>query len=53
LRLLAQGCSNQAIADELVIAVSTVKKHINNIFGKLGVANRTQAINRARELDIL
>jgi LuxR family maltose regulon positive regulatory protein len=53
LSLLAQGCSNQAIADELVIAVSTVKKHVNNIFGKLGVANRTQAINRARELDLL
>jgi LuxR family maltose regulon positive regulatory protein len=53
LRLLAQGCSNQAIADELVIAVSTVKKHINNIFGKLGVANRTQAINRARDLGLL
>jgi LuxR family maltose regulon positive regulatory protein len=53
LRLLAQGCSNQAIADELVIAVSTVKKHVNNIFGKLGVANRTQAINRARDLGLL
>ncbi|MAS33655.1 MAG: helix-turn-helix transcriptional regulator [Anaerolineaceae bacterium] len=53
LDLLANGQSNQAIADELVIAVSTVKKHVNNIFGKLGVANRTQAVNRARDLTIL
>lgn len=53
LGLLASGHTNQAVADDLVIAVSTVKKHVNNIFGKLGVANRTQAINRARELDIL
>lgn len=53
LRLLATGHTNQAVADDLVIAVSTVKKHVNNIFGKLGVANRTQAISRARDLDIL
>ncbi|MEZ4678653.1 MAG: LuxR C-terminal-related transcriptional regulator [Caldilineaceae bacterium] len=53
LRLLARGHTNQAVADELVIAVSTVKKHVNNIFGKLGVRSRTQAVNRARELDLL
>jgi len=53
LGLLAIGHTNQAVADELVIAVSTVKKHVNNIFGKLGVGNRTQAINRARELGLL
>ncbi|KAA3662488.1 MAG: helix-turn-helix transcriptional regulator [Chloroflexi bacterium] len=53
LGLLVNGLSNQAIADELVIAISTVKKHVNNIFGKLGVASRTQAVNRARDLNIL
>ena len=53
LRLIANGQSNQAIADTLVIAVSTVKRHINNIFGKLAVQSRTQALVRARELQLL
>ncbi|MEQ8673427.1 MAG: LuxR C-terminal-related transcriptional regulator [Aggregatilineales bacterium] len=53
LNLMANGQTNQAIADELFIALSTVKKHINNIYGKLNVPNRTQAINRARDLGIL
>ena len=53
LRLLAIGHTNQAVADELIIAVSTVKKHVNNIFGKLGVGSRTQAVSRARELDLM
>ena len=53
LGLLATGHTNQAVADELVIAVSTVKKHVNNIFGKLGVGRRTQAISRARDLGLL
>lgn len=53
LRLIAAGHTNQAIADELVIALSTVKKHINSIYGKLGVSNRTQALNRARAIGIL
>jgi LuxR family maltose regulon positive regulatory protein len=35
------------------VAVSTVKKHINNIYGKLGVGSRTQAVARARELELL
>lgn len=48
-----QGLSNQAIADELLIELSTVKKHVTNILGKLGVSNRTQAINRACELNII
>jgi len=48
LRLIADGHSNQAIADTLIIAVSTVKRHINNIYGKLAVQSRTQAIVRAR-----
>jgi len=53
LELMAQGHTNKAIADELVIAVSTVKKHVNNIFGKLTVSSRTQAVTRARDLNIL
>ncbi|MCB0122116.1 MAG: tetratricopeptide repeat protein, partial [Caldilineaceae bacterium] len=53
LRLLAIGHTNQAVADELIIALSTVKKHVNNIFGKLGVGRRTQAVSRARELGLL
>jgi LuxR family transcriptional regulator, maltose regulon positive regulatory protein len=53
LRLIAEGHSNQAIADTLVIAVSTVKRHINNLFGKLTVQSRTQALLRARALQLL
>jgi LuxR family maltose regulon positive regulatory protein len=53
LDLIAAGCSNQAIADTLVIALSTVKKHINNIYGKLDVQSRTQALVRAREINLL
>lgn len=53
LRLVADGHSNQEIANTLVIAVSTVKSHINNIFSKLGVATRTQAIARARRLNLI
>ncbi len=53
MQLIAAGRSNQEIADTLVIAVSTVKKHINNIFGKLAVRSRTQALARARELNLL
>jgi LuxR family maltose regulon positive regulatory protein len=53
LRLIAAGYSNREIADELYIGLSTVKTHINNIYGKLGVSRRTRAIVRARELRIL
>jgi ATP/maltotriose-dependent transcriptional regulator MalT len=53
LRLIAAGRSNQEIADILVIAVSTVKSHINNLYGKLGADRRTQAIAIARDLDLL
>jgi LuxR family maltose regulon positive regulatory protein len=51
--LVAAGGSNQEIADELVITVRTVKKHVTNILAKLGATNRTQAVARARELDVL
>jgi LuxR family maltose regulon positive regulatory protein len=53
LRLLAAGSSNQAIAEELVVALDTVKRHLTHIFDKLGAANRTQAVTRARELRLL
>ncbi len=53
LRLIGAGLSNQQIADKLSVAASTVKTHINNIYGKLGVQTRIQAVQRARELRIL
>jgi LuxR family maltose regulon positive regulatory protein len=53
LRLIVAGLSNPEIARELVIAVSTVKSHVNHIYGKLGVERRTQATARARELGLL
>jgi len=53
LRLLAAGKSNQQIAEELVVALATVKKHVGHILGKLAAANRTQAVARARALGLL
>jgi LuxR family maltose regulon positive regulatory protein len=53
LRLLAAGASNNTIAETLVISLGTVKKHVNNLFGKLQVQNRTQAVVRARELQLI
>jgi LuxR family maltose regulon positive regulatory protein len=53
LGLLASGKPNQAIAEELVVTVDTVKSHVGHILGKLGAANRTQAVARARELGLL
>ncbi len=53
LRLIAEGYSNQAIAEKLIITVSAVKKHTGNIYGKLNVSSRTQAISRARQLGLL
>lgn len=53
LRLLAEGLSNQEIGAHLFIAVGTVKKHVENIYGKLDVHSRTQAVARARLLRLL
>jgi ATP/maltotriose-dependent transcriptional regulator MalT len=50
LELIADNQSNQAIAETLVISVATVKWHISNIYSKLGVSNRLEAVNRARQL---
>lgn len=52
LRLIDAGYSNQQIAAKLSVAPSTVKTHINNIYGKMGVQTRVQAVNRARELNL-
>jgi LuxR family transcriptional regulator, maltose regulon positive regulatory protein len=53
LTLLAAGSSNQQIADELVVVLATVKKHVGHILSKLSAANRTQAVAHARALGLL
>ena len=53
LGLLAAGRSNQAIAGQLVVTLDTVKKHVSHVLDKLGAANRTEAVTRARELDLI
>jgi LuxR family maltose regulon positive regulatory protein len=52
LQMLAAGKSNQAIAGQLVVTLDTVKKHVSHVLGKLGAANRTEAVTRARELGL-
>ena len=52
LRLICEGDSNQAIAEKLVVTINAVKKHAGNIYGKLGVSSRTQAIAQARKLGL-
>ncbi len=53
LELMAQGFSNQEIADKLFLSANTVKTHTSNIFMKLDVTRRTLAIKRARELRLI
>lgn len=53
LRLTASGMSNRQIAAALVVSEGTVKWHLNNIYGKLGVHSRTQAVARGRELHLI
>ncbi len=53
LQLIAEGLSNQEVAQRLFITLGTVKWHTSNIYGKLGVKNRTQAVAQARALGIL
>jgi LuxR family transcriptional regulator, maltose regulon positive regulatory protein len=53
LQFLAEGLSNKAIAEKLVVAPSTVKQHLKNIFNKLDAHTRTQAVSHGRELGLL
>ena len=53
LQLIAQGLSNREISERLFLALDTIKGHNRRIFGKLGVKNRAQAINKAISLKII
>ena len=53
LQLIAEGCTNQEIAEKLIVSLYTVKSHARNIFGKLGVKNRTEAIVKAQMFGLL
>jgi LuxR family maltose regulon positive regulatory protein len=53
LELLAAGKANRQIADELVVALDTVKKHVSHILDKLDASNRNQAVARARDLGLI
>src|SRR3972149_5765692 len=53
LRLIAAGRSNPQIADELVISLNTVQRHVSNILDKTGAANRTEAAGYARDKGLL
>ena len=51
--LLAEGMPNPRIAEQLVVTLDTVKKHVSHLLGKLGAANRTEAVTRARQLGLI
>jgi LuxR family maltose regulon positive regulatory protein len=53
LRLIAEGLSNQQIADKLIISLGTAKNHVHNIIEKLEAKGRTQAVTQARELELI
>ncbi len=53
LELMASGFSNQEIGDRLFVSLSTVKTHVGNLFVKLDVKRRTQAVQRAKELNLI
>ena len=53
LALLAEGAPNPRIAGQLVVSLDTVKKHVSHLLGKLGAANRTEAVTRARQLGLI
>lgn len=53
LELMAQGLANQEIADKLFVSLNTVKTHSSNLFSKLDVNRRTQAVQKAKELSLI
>ena len=53
LQMLAAGSRTRRIAAQLVVSLDTVKKHVSHVLGKLGAANRTEAVARARQLDLI
>jgi LuxR family maltose regulon positive regulatory protein len=53
LRLIAEGCKYKEIAERLVVSINTIRHHTRNVYGKLHANNRTQAIGRAKELNLL
>lgn len=53
LELMAKGLSNQEIADKLFVSLNTVKTHSSNLFVKLEVSRRTQAVQKAKELQLI
>jgi len=53
LKLIGEDLTNQEIADRLFISLNTVKTHLKNVFLKLDVDNRTKAVDKAKELEII
>lgn len=53
LQLLAKGCNNAEIADQLFLSISTVKTHVSNLLAKMDVNNRTHAVTKAQKLRIV
>ena len=53
MRLVAAGLKNREIADQLFISTSTVKRHVANIYAKLGATHRTEAVAKANALRLL
>ena len=53
LHLMAEGYKYKEIAERLVVSINTVRYHTRNVYGKLNATNRTQAIGRAKELNLL
>ncbi len=53
LQLMAEGLSNQEIAKQLFVSLNTIKTHSSNIFGKMDVQRRTQAIEKAKRLGLI
>ncbi len=52
-RIIVAGKTNRRIASELFVGVGTVKTHLNNLYRKLGARSRTQAVARARDLNLI